>query len=71
MTCAPGTLFDASNKICEHAVLVNCLSRNLPQEECGEEDDFSPVEDDCSKFLRCDHGYFIELKCPKGTLFDR
>ncbi len=70
-TCAPGTLFDASNKICEHEVLVNCLSRYMLEDECGMGDDFSPVYEDCSKFLRCDHGYFVELQCPKGTLFDK
>ena len=69
--CASGTLFDASNKICEHERLVNCLSRPLPETECNEADDFSIVPGDCSKFLRCVHGNFIELQCPNGTLFNR
>lgn len=69
-TCAPGTLFDSSNRICEHEKLVSCLC-GVSQEECTLEEDFSPVKNDCSKFKRCDHGKFIELRCANGTLFDR
>jgi hypothetical protein len=70
MKCAPGTLFDSSNRICEHERLVSCLSK-VSQDECSLQDDFSPVKNDCSKFRRCSNGKFIELQCPDGTLFDR
>lgn len=38
--------------------------------ECDEKDDYSPVKEDCSKFLRCAHGKFVEFQCAPGTLWD-
>jgi len=37
---------------------------------CTDKYSFSPVPNDCSKYLRCDCGVFVEYKCPAGTFFD-
>ena len=38
--------------------------------ECVEEQDYSGVTTDCSKFLRCVNGKFVEFECAIGTLFN-
>ncbi|XP_014675007.1 PREDICTED: peritrophin-1-like [Priapulus caudatus] len=77
MTCAAGTEFDVTLKVCNWPELAGCVPRQA-SDEPAELTDFTCPEAsgrfrdplDCTSYYECDRQVALRMPCEPGTLFD-
>lgn len=68
--CPNGMAFDNTAKACKWASLVPGCERAYPGNECDASVNFTRVNNECTKFYRCDRGWLTTETCPDTLVFD-